>query len=439
MEHLQKLIESMYHTTDNHIPELADQFFSGVTDVCKKFNINLSNIDSIPKDFSMWDKIYLILNQIFNKLESIGKEDTELYIILKSYCKLVCKRKNNLKQIIDMIPKYIIDYYCTHKNNNQNFMIDFLLEISSCNQKFLKRKLNELWVENCKYLHDATPLKPKSHDMDNNQYYLDRIRDELRNIEIDLVQGLYHKLLMFEAVFLQNHKKFVDKKIDTKTGLSRSSMNALHDFEHCSLCWRFIPREKGKGRPYCYWHQFNPASKVSQTAYGRARKMSYNKPALPHSLPEKAVEIYKMFRESFRVKDGNLTLQSWHNALCGKISLLEQKKFPQVDYDLEPVWAVCPNVYRYIKEHGGNAQSPASILEILDPCAPDESEETRKERGCLHQFLAKNFALYRLELALAEAFLSEEYAYKDAHPRGGKRPNSGGARPGAGRKPKKLS
>lgn len=94
-------------------------------------------------------------------------------------------------------------------------------------------------------------------------------------------------------------------------------------------------------------------------------------------------------------------------------------------------------MHRFILEHNGDDNSPESILKILDPKTPDETKEFQHERECMHKFLSKNFALYRVELAIAESYLSEYFQYINNHPQGGKRPGTGGKRKGAGRKPKK--
>ena len=73
------------------------------------------------------------------------------------------------------------------------------------------------------------------------------------------------------------------------------------------------------------------------------------------------------------------------------------------------VWYICPYVFKYIKDYGGDPYSPDSILNTLDPCTVGETEEEQYERKCLHKFFAKNFALYRFELATAETFLSQYY------------------------------
>ena len=224
------------------------------------------------------------------------------------------------------------------------------------------------------------------------------------------------------------------------------NLSGFYDFEYCSLCWRLVPKKKKGDRRkyYCGIHTYDPASPVPQTEYHLALKFNHNKTNSgdsPEPLPPTpgiSSQILNQLHEHFPINGGGLDTFDWTSELLKKASHIDLEFFPNVEYDLTQLWRVCPNVQRYVIEQRGNDKSPESILEILDPETPNETEEFKFERKCLHKYFAKNFALYRTELALAESYLSEYYNYIDTHPQGGKRPGTGGKRPGAGRKPKKA-
>lgn len=443
MQTLKKLLEQIYYAPDSKLPELAGQFFLHLTDTHKDF-VNIKRIISpIPVDLNMWNRIGVklrILKRLFNQDEKISSLSPELSRIINDFSKEMEKRRKRLKDIRHIIGHDSIEYY---------------LELTNINPNTFGTKIRQFWnkldtPENQTYLIKKSPFNLKAGHF-NRQIITQELKLLSFNIsmieEADFYKGkkLRDEFDALYAAIWQYYKSWINKILSDKNGFSYSRMSSLNDFENCSLCWRFVPK-KGKGdnrKPYCGFHTYDPASNVSQTEYNLALKFEHNKPHDPESpeppppFPGTTTKILKLLHEAFPVIDGGISRQDWIDELSRKFSRIDLNFFPDVEYNLEPLWRICPNVHRYIIEHNGDDKSPESILEILDPETPDEQDYFKHERKCMHKFFSKNFALYRIELALAESYLSEYYQYLDNHPHGGKRPRTGGKRRGAGRKPKR--
>lgn len=435
MDELKKIIQSMYHANDFQIPELAARFFEGF--IQKYSPENMERVKEfckqIQKDFSMWDKINDIIEMLGNtprnSINFRGREDDGLQELLQELSNLPAKRNANLKELATMIMPQAMQY---------------CLMMTNINPATARTKLNRFWKEFERDIYNDIPLAKRNRALPNNGFDIDFLQDEIRKISANLsklefcrdkrIDELRLELEAFECVVLQYYKRFTGKAV-----MHPSKMYALNDFEPCSLCWRFVPKKEAgdNTKTFCDVHQYDPGSKYSQTEYMRALKFPSNKPDSGIFLDRRLTKLLKTLHYVFPVKTGHFPLQIWHDALYSQMSSIIQDKFPQVEYDLDYLWSFCPHVLRFIKEHNGNPLSPQSILAIMDPETSDETEYFRQERKLLHDFLARNFGLYRLELAKAEIFLSDFYAQKDAQKRGGKRPNTGGARPGAGRPKKK--
>ena len=414
MKNLQKLLQSMYGLSDDRALPLAKEFLEILM---KKLPIPdspqvMKCITDIPLDFAMWRRI----REIAEKFEPIimatknaqNDENKFLAAQIKNFLDLADKRNKNLSMASTMTSKEAMP---------------FCLAMTNLDPPAIRRVLDKFWQEFDQIRYSLNRLKKSEReklkdgfDIGIVQQEIEKISDNLFTLEFSVnerVQQLRIELQAFEVMALLYHQNRHNKLMATKR-LHPSRLNALHDFERCAFCWRFVPKSRtAKNKiPYCDFHNHDSKSKSKQTGYQRARELPCNSPDLGDSLPEETEAILKKLHVAFRVETGNLTLQEWYNALNSKISSLNLADFPVCEYDelmMKHVWHICPTVFKYINDHGGDPYSPASILKILDPCTWDETEEERYERECLHKFFAKNFALYRFELATAETFLSQYY------------------------------
>lgn len=102
------------------------------------------------------------------------------------------------------------------------------------------------------------------------------------------------------------------------------------------------------------------------------------------------------------------------------------KSIAPVPYNLVPIWKVLSRTRGYIESHGGNIYDMESILAVLNPSPPDESEEFRRHRHWLHEALCRDPSPLKSELAKCEAWL-RLHAVMFGHLRhGGPRRNAGG-------------
>lgn len=444
MDILRKLIMQMYHAADSKIPALSEQFFSHLADICQECAAIKDLQQSIPCDCNMWE---IILNRIISISNlSYGENwkniqtNVRLKQLINEFEKEAIRRQKNINEVCTILEAASIPYYLNLTNINSNTATTII---------------KQFWTKIDTLGNGKLVTKRNFFNFKSGNISKDIIEKELKllSLHISLIidggnieQGrdLTYEFDAIKAALSQYHRNKEAKIIAGKTGLSLSKMFALHDFEYCSLCWRFVPKKsQGDSRKaFCGIHTYDPSSSASQTEYIRALKFNHNKSnydnsgKTPPPLPGTATQIYKLLQKYFPINNGGISRQKWLDALSSKLSRLNLSLFPNVEYNLASLWRVCPNVHRYIIEQNGDDKSPESILEKLDPETPNEAEEFRIERNCLHKLFSKNLALYRLELALAESYLSEYYQYRDTHPHGGKRPGAGGKRNGSGRKPK---
>lgn len=203
-----------------------------------------------------------------------------------------------------------------------------------------------------------------------------------------------------------------------------------HGFCHCHVCWRLAPESLVKRQrvPFCDVHNFYDAK---TTAYHDALTIVAELNERSPFVSREAARIWKISREAWTTCHDNLPAQVWTDAFrMGKYSELLQKKREPVEYLWEAIWAVFPHVCQYVLEHGGNTTSPKSILSVLDPHMRKENAVQRQLREDLHAALCLNFAYYRPELVLAEAWLARSEELSRGR-------SWGGRRTGSGRKPQK--
>lgn len=414
MENLQKLLQSMYGLSDDKALPLAKEFLETLMKKLPTPNSPqvMKRLTDIPLDFAMWRRI----REIADEFESINMstpnmpddENKCMMVLLKNFLDLAAKRNKNLSMASIMVSEDAMP---------------FCLAMTNLDPPTIRRILDKFWQEFEQETNTTNGLKSSERDKLKEGFDIKIVQQEIEKICDNLfalgfpVNERIAKLLIefhaFETIVLIYHQTKHNKSMTTKC-MHPSRFNALHDFERCAFCWRFIPKSRtAKNKiPYCDFHNHDPKSPSKQTGYQRARELPCNSPALGDSLPDEMMAILQKLHNAFQIDTGNLSLQEWHKALNSKISALDMEKFPTIDYDeliMNRVWYICPYVFKYIKDHGGDPYSPASILNTLDPCTVGETEEERYERECLHKFLAKNFALYRFELATAETFLSQYY------------------------------
>lgn len=278
MDALKKLLYAIYHAADSQIPQLAGDLFSQLVQFyteCEKIKV-LTN--PIPVNLAMWDEIgdrlAVLLN--FHQCGYVKNivESKKLYQIIKDYENEARKRGKILKEISHILAPESIEYY---------------LKLTNINPNTFRSKIKQFWdkldtPENQTYLIKKSHfnLKPGNltrqiidHEMKLLSFNISLIEDkdskkgkELRN-EFDALK----------VAISQYYRHQIDKTLADKHSFSHSSMYALNDFENCSLCWRFVPKKDrmGNKKPYCEFHNYDPASNVSQTEYNLALKFRHNK------------------------------------------------------------------------------------------------------------------------------------------------------------------
>lgn len=219
------------------------------------------------------------------------------------------------------------------------------------------------------------------------------------------------------------------------TPLTIVELFPFHDFVHCSKCWRLVPRmrdnqnmENKKHRKsllavYCDEHSPIKIGDHTLTEYHKAIKLPCNnkKEGLSPSWSPKFFEIMRHFPSITPTDPAGLSAQDWYDARVSPLEELDLTKYPKIEFDLDWIWELCPNVLRYIQKEGGIPNLPESILEKLDPFTEKEKLLGMDLRKKLHELLAKNFGLYFQEIAMAETFLSEYNAQWDGRTHGGSR------------------
>lgn len=443
MDTLNKLIQQIYHVPDSRIPALAEKFFSHLLKIWPECSVIPTLHLPIPSDLKIWNEIHerieAIKDLLLRKGEINSRQDSRLDQIVNEFEKEAIKRIKRLEYVGTFLEKEAIPFY---------------LKLTHLNPNNFGTRIKQFWnkidtPENQKYCIKKSPFNLKSgkitqHIIEQELKLLSlNIHLIIEGGEIEKGRNLLNEFAGIRTAIRQYYSYKNEKNIEGKKGDIFTNSPGLNDFDTCSLCWRLVPK-KAKGdskKPYCKIHTYDPASPVPQTEYNIALKLNHksnyeNSPEPLPPLPGTATQIHKLLRTYFPMKDGDISRQDWVDAISGKVSRLDLNFFPKVEYDLERLWIACPNVHRFIIENGGDDKTPEGILKELDPETLNESDEFKYERDCLHKLFSKNFGLYRLELALAESYLSEYYQYMATHPHGGKRPGTGGRRKGAGRKPK---
>ncbi len=229
----------------------------------------------------------------------------------------------------------------------------------------------------------------------------------------------------------QSDAKFLQQKVEY----------ACAGFVYCHKCWRLLPQELfGDGvLPLCDEHDYAAKTQGSYTRYKKAAQVKKELEMDSLFIPQRVSQILREFKQVWRVHYGNTSPEIWNRAFMHGFEELLGSVYEAIQYDLAPVWKICPHVQQYIIDNNGNIESPESIVSILDPFTMYELQNSfTKPREQLHNALALNFSYYRLELATAEAWLEYYNQQNREKKHGGARKNSGGKRPGAGRPRKKT-
>lgn len=213
------------------------------------------------------------------------------------------------------------------------------------------------------------------------------------------------------------------------------SLCALPGFVYCDKCWRLIPESYARRQmSRCDLHNYEMGKSTnSRKAKSVHDALSADNPVLPRAVEIKLAELNAAWKPIY----GTISGEAWLHVIENDLSAPNVvSALPSVQYDLEPVWKICPRTRKFILQHSGDLNSVESILFVLDPHMADETPEEHAARDILHTFFVKNFWFYRQELALAETWLTTYDTLYADRKHGGARHNSGGKRPGASR-PKK--
>lgn len=421
MNDIKKLLHRIRLVSDADAPELVAQLLL-------RLNEEVSAID--PDDFILvkanfirgtlpcWDQlqnsISLILSEEMTCHEVVIKSLHELYDIAMN-------RAKYLKEMSSIIQQGAEPYLYKYSNANPNRFGSILRDIVERAELtiVIPQQMTEQEVfESIKELSTELHRLRSKHDTPMVIPH----KDELL-LELDA----------FEAVVKQyfaRKSKVLDHFIKTPV--------FCETFMYCEKCWRLVPvNQFGDGyQALCDVHTYEGG--YTDYKKGNAVQKKLMEPGGLISLKE--TEIFRQLKSVWRVKTHeDVTWEEWEQAFETETALIDllERNPRAVEYDLEPVWEMCPFTHDYILKAGGDPMSPASVLAVLDPFTQYEIEHGDCEsREQLHKALALNFSFYRVEIARAEACLSQEAELYAGKTHGGARSNSGGKRPGAGR-PKK--
>lgn len=193
-------------------------------------------------------------------------------------------------------------------------------------------------------------------------------------------------------------------------------------FARCEYCWRFVPTEKATGHHRCVCHVCQQDLEWVQSRAKEIGQRDLNK----------AVAV---FRNALRNVWPSLPPPTgWGEYWYTSPENLSPKDPIEIEAHIH---GVLPHVFCYVLRHGGDPTSALSVVDTLDPPAPDEPAEVKARRAHIHRLLAGEFSMYRHELAMSQVLLlCEDKCPRPQH--GGSRPNTGGRREGAGRPSKKI-
>ena len=462
MSGLRDTFENIRHALPKAEKAWVKIFFQQLAELCEpEDQRNLrQRTAGISSNILLWNSVDSILQDLnANSPELILGESAssdEIYEIIKDFSKYAQSRRKKMEQISWMASTHRVEKlcFCLSKSSLREtayFLHDLWVKFKernfpdwSVSDKDLRIDFKDINVgailsniENISNIFDMLEIKNSKNDnYPINIKFLDRVHP----IHINAMR---HKLEALRIMALLIHEDQTRIK-----GISGIEIFPLHDFEHCPLCWRLVPKNKRnsmkknengkkyskiKRYPYCDIHNYQDQTK---TQYYKAHNLPYQKNRSNHFLPERTLKILKQFPSIAPEHEEGLSAQEWFEARRSPMAAINLEKFPKIEFDLAFIWDICPNVLKYIEEHDGDPNSPESVLEILDPFTRSEEQNGKEARMTLHKLFTKNFALYFPELAVAETFLSEYNAQWSGRTHGGKRPNSGGARPGTGRKPR---
>lgn len=191
-------------------------------------------------------------------------------------------------------------------------------------------------------------------------------------------------------------------------------------FARCEYCWRFVPIEKATGHHRCMCH-------LCENDLGWVKNRS-------NVLGRDLNKIVARLRDVLRIVWPSLPppegwVEEWY--------MLPENLTPQKPVSPEEhIWFFLPHVHAYIVMKGGDPTSALSVLDVLDPSAPDEPAGVVSRRHHIHRLLAGEFSMYRKELTIAQVLLSCD-EFRPQH--GGARAGAGGRREGSGRPFKKIA
>ncbi|WP_027188741.1 hypothetical protein [Desulfovibrio cuneatus] len=205
------------------------------------------------------------------------------------------------------------------------------------------------------------------------------------------------------------------------------SLWAFPHYVYCEKCWHLIPESYvNRHSQRCDAHSLCMAPSTA------TRKAKIVHDALTASNPVFSRDVEKKLaalNDAWKPQFGNTSHDGWLVAL----ETLQSNNLPNVTYDLTQVWETCPHTRDYLLKKGVCITDVDSVLMALSPSLAGETQEERQQRKALHAILCKNFWLFRIDLALAETWLSHYQQQYGNRTHGGARANTGGKRIGAGR------
>ena len=206
-----------------------------------------------------------------------------------------------------------------------------------------------------------------------------------------------------------------------------SSLWAFPHFVYCDKCWHLIPESYvNRHSQRCDTHSLCMAPSTA------TRKAKIVHDALTASNPVFSRDVEKKLaalNDAWKPQYGDTPHDAWLVAL----ETLQSNNLPTATYDLTEVWEICPHTRDYLLKKGVCITDVDSVLMALSPSLAGETQEERQQRKALHAILCKNFWLFRIDLALAETWLSHYQQQYGNRTHGGARANTGGKRIGAGR------
>ncbi len=415
LDNIEKLIHRLRLCNTSHIKSIIFKIIDNIQIDNKYKNTIKHEIQKIV--YPQWEYLYKIIKRVIKLYKLDKSEKCTLYCKnIISSIKSRMKYEEEISHILPLEQRPYASYFSNYNKSRYQSRI---------------RRLVKYITKECSI---------NKNDIIITAHH-DKITDINTNNLFNTVKWLYR--IVDYKVCYEGNKKY--KKLRNYLQALHASMlinikpckQTLYEnfcgFRMCDVCWRFIAYSDEK---CCRCEIHNPQRNTREYQKATAICNVMSKRGVNKAIYHLTYIFIDRIRTLFVF---NESTELYYNEKVRRVGSEEAyaifHSIPETSNRdrLPELMQLLSRTCRYIKKQGGDPCRWESVIEILDPPTIDELVAYRRQRQWLHKALCRDPTPFQLNLAFCEAWLRLHNVKYSLAGRGGARPNSGGARPGAGR------